>query len=172
MTQSPFSGPGLAQQGRPRPPWQPAGSPPTDNAPRDVRRGEPEVTHAVPTFTQAAATQAAATQATATQATQPRAAAPASRRHAPRGRGTGVLYWFMLSWTVASMGLVWSSPQNVRWGADMFGAGLLLSAAARIAFPARSAGMLATRRRWTDAATIAAFGIGTLAIGLVLPPPS
>jgi hypothetical protein len=154
MTQSPFSGPGLAQQGRPRPSWQPAGSPPAGPVPNDVRLGEPEAAHV------AAVTQAPATRARV------------SGRRAARGRRTGVLYWFTLSCTVASMGLVWSSPQNVRWGADLFGAGLLLSAVARIAFPARSAGMLATRRRWTDAATIAAFGIGTLAIGLVLPPPS
>jgi uncharacterized membrane protein YhhN len=100
------------------------------------------------------------------------AAPTASRRHAQRESRIGVIYWAIMLCTVAAMAMVWSSPQNVRWGADLFGAGLLLAAVARVTLPDRSAGMLMTRLRWTDAATLAVLGLGTLAVGIVLPPPS
>jgi hypothetical protein len=169
MTQPPFSGPGLAQgvsgrdSGRgPQPPWPQAGPPPASLASYSGHHAavrEPEVAYAAPM---------AASQATA-------AAMPVtstSRRRAQRQSGTGVVYSLLLLCTVAAMGLVWSSPRDVRWGADLFGAGLLLSAVARVVLPARSAGMLATRQRWTDAVTLTVLGLGTLAVGLVLPPPT
>jgi hypothetical protein len=156
MTQPPFSGQGLAREasgtGRgPQPPWQLAGQPPANAyhapAPYRPRPVSPEQ--------------------------QPEVApASVSRRHAPPESRTGVLYSLIMLCTAAFVGLVWSSPQNVRWGADLLGAGMVLAAVARVTFPERSAGMLATRRRWTDAATLTVLGLGTLAIGLVLPPPS
>jgi len=50
-------------------------------------------------------------------------------------------------------------------------AGILLAAAlVRLALPERRAGMLVSRRRPADVAVLAAFGIGLLVAGLVLPP--
>jgi len=109
----------------------------------------------------------------------PVAAAPATsaaratvNRRAREEPRTGGIYTVMLLFTVVAMGLVWSSPRDVRWGADVFGAGMLLAAVARAALPSRSAGMLATRQRLTDAATLAVLGLGTLVVGLALPPPT
>jgi hypothetical protein len=100
------------------------------------------------------------------------ARATVNRRRAREEPRTGGIYAVMLLFTVVAMGLVWSSPRDVRWGADVFGAGMLLAAVARVVLPARSAGMLATRQRLTDAATLAVLGLGTLVVGLALPPPT
>lgn len=177
MTQPPFSGHGLAREasgrggGRgPQPPWQsvgpPATTPPTYHAPASHQAPGPYRAHHVPLGEQEAAP------AVSTHAGPASASANASRRHAQPESRTGVLYSLIMLCTAVFVGLVWSSPQNVRWGADLLGAGMLLAAVARVACPDRSAGMLATRQRWTDAATLTVFGLGTLVIGLLLPPPS
>ena len=70
------------------------------------------------------------------------------------------------------LALVWmrQSGQNVR-GGTLAVAGILLAAAlVRLSLPERQAGMLVSRRRLADAAVLAAFGIGLLVAGLVLPP--
>ena len=40
----------------------------------------------------------------------------------------------------------------------------------RLVLPERRAGMLVSRRRLADVATLATFGVGLLVAGLVLPP--
>jgi Protein of unknown function (DUF3017) len=71
-----------------------------------------------------------------------------------------------------ALALVWirQSGQNVR-GGTLAVAGIMLAAAlVRLALPERRAGMLASRHRLADVAVLAAFGIGLLVAGLVLPP--
>ncbi len=69
------------------------------------------------------------------------------------------------------LALVWMrrNGENVR-GGTLAVAGILLAAAlVRLALPERRAGMLVSRRRLADVAVMAAFGIGLLVAGLVLP---
>jgi hypothetical protein len=47
---------------------------------------------------------------------------------------------------------------------------MLVAALVRLALPERRAGMLVARRRLADVAVLAAFGVGLLVAGLVLPP--
>lgn len=54
-------------------------------------------------------------------------------------------------------------------GGAVAGAALLAGAVVRLFLPARLAGLLAVRKRVTDAVTLAAFGAGLLIAGLVLP---
>ncbi|MGH3248463.1 MAG: DUF3017 domain-containing protein [Trebonia sp.] len=54
-------------------------------------------------------------------------------------------------------------------GGVIGGAALLVAGVARLLLPARLAGLLATRKRTTDVITLAVFGAGLLAAGLVLP---
>lgn len=71
-----------------------------------------------------------------------------------------------------ALALLWirQSGRNVR-GGTLAVAGVLLAAAlVRLALPERRAGMLVSRRRLADVAVLAAFGIGVLVAGLVLPP--
>lgn len=70
------------------------------------------------------------------------------------------------------LALVWirRSGQNVREGTLAVAALLLAAALVRLALPERRVGMLAARRRLADVAVLAAFGIGLLVAGLVLPP--
>jgi hypothetical protein len=71
-----------------------------------------------------------------------------------------------------ALALLWirQSGRNVR-GGTLAVAGVLLAAAlVRLALPERRAGMLVSRRRLADVAVLAAFGVGLLVAGLVLPP--
>jgi Protein of unknown function (DUF3017) len=83
--------------------------------------------------------------------------------------------WQQLPYAVVICGLalalVWmrQSGQNAR-GGTLAVAGILFAAAlARLALPERRAGMLASRRRLTDVAVLAALGTGLLVAGLLLP---
>jgi hypothetical protein len=71
-----------------------------------------------------------------------------------------------------ALALVWirQGGRNVR-GGTLAVAGVLLAAAlVRLALPENRAGMLVSRRRLADVAVLAAFGVGLLVAGLVLPP--
>jgi Protein of unknown function (DUF3017) len=71
-----------------------------------------------------------------------------------------------------ALALVWirQSGQNVR-GGTLAVAGVMLAAAlVRLALPEHRAGMLVSRRRLADVGVLAAFGVGLLVAGLVLPP--
>jgi hypothetical protein len=86
------------------------------------------------------------------------AALTENRHRAQRELRAGFVYPSLLVCVVAAMGLMWYSPRDVRWGAALVGAGMLLTALIRLVLPASAAGMLATRRRCMD-------------VGLLVPPP-
>jgi hypothetical protein len=70
-----------------------------------------------------------------------------------------------------ALALAWirQNGQNVR-GGTLAVAGVLFAAAlTRLALPERQVGMLASRRRLTDVAVLAALGTGLLVAGLLLP---
>jgi hypothetical protein len=83
--------------------------------------------------------------------------------------------WQQLPYALAicclALALVWirQNGQNVR-GGTLAVAGVLFAAAlTRLALPERQVGMLASRRRLTDVAVLAALGTGLLVAGLLLP---
>ena len=85
------------------------------------------------------------------------------------------LRWRQLPYATAiccvALALVWirQNGQNVR-GGTLAVAGVLFAAAlVRLALPERRVGMLASRRRLTDVAVLAALGTGLLVAGLLLP---
>jgi Protein of unknown function (DUF3017) len=102
------------------------------------------------------------------------------RHSAPRRRraaGPGRWRWHQqLPYAIAVCGvalaLVWirQSGQNVRGGTLAVAGVMLVAALVRLALPERRAGMLVSRRRLADVATLATFGVGLLVAGLVLPP--
>jgi hypothetical protein len=94
-----------------------------------------------------------------------------SRHRARPDSRAGFLYPALLAWVAIAMGLVWYSPRDVRWGAALAGAGMLIAALGRLGLPASAAGMLATRQRYLDVAALAVLGLGTLVVGLLVPPP-
>jgi hypothetical protein len=61
--------------------------------------------------------------------------------------------------------------REVRSGTLVMAGVLLAGAAARLGLPERRAGLLGSRRRLSDAAALAALGIGLLVAGLVFPVP-
>jgi hypothetical protein len=67
---------------------------------------------------------------------------------------------------------VWRGSQHVKGGIIAVASALLAAAVVRLVLPPQRAGMLACRRRFTDVLAFAVLGIGLLAAGLVLPPPS
>ena len=79
-------------------------------------------------------------------------------------------YAILICALVVALVWVWQSGQHVK-GGTLAIAGILLAAAlVRLALPERRAGMLASRHRLADVSVLAAFGIGLLVAGLVLPP--
>ena len=103
----------------------------------------------------------------------PRRARAPARRPAPLHRRRRWVYQVPYAIVICGLvlALVWiqRSGQNVR-GGTLAVAGLLLAAAlVRLVLPEHRAGMLVTRRRLADIAVLAAFGIGLLVAGLVLP---
>jgi hypothetical protein len=97
-----------------------------------------------------------------------RAAATRARRD--RGMIGVVPYLVVLVCTVAGVYIAWreGSAGGGRGGV-VAGSALLAAAVVRLALPARLAGLLASRRRVTDVLVLAAFGVGLLVAGLVLP---
>jgi len=66
--------------------------------------------------------------------------------------------------------IAWSqATAGGREGGAIAGCALLAAAAVRLLLPAGLSGLLAVRKRSTDVCTLAAFGIGLLVVGLVLP---
>jgi hypothetical protein len=66
--------------------------------------------------------------------------------------------------------IAWSQvTAGGREGGVIAGCALLAAAAVRLLLPAGLSGLLAVRKRSTDVCTLAAFGIGLLVVGLVLP---
>jgi hypothetical protein len=92
-----------------------------------------------------------------------------------RAAAPGRQRWRQLLYVVAlcclALALYWmrQGGQNIK-GGTLAVAGILFAAAlARLALPERRVGMLASRRRLTDVAVLAALGTGLLVAGLLLP---
>jgi multisubunit Na+/H+ antiporter MnhB subunit len=100
---------------------------------------------------------------------------PGGRAGARRAPPAGRPRWHQVPYAIVlcclGLALVWmrQSGQDVK-GGTLAVAGVLFAAAlARLALPERRAGLLASRRRITDAAILAALGTGLLIAGLLLP---
>ncbi len=71
-------------------------------------------------------------------------------------------------------GLIWiwqGGGHGVRGGTLAVAGAMFVAALARLVLPESRAGMLASRKRFTDVVTLAALAVGLLAAGLVLPAP-
>jgi hypothetical protein len=99
-------------------------------------------------------------------------------KHASAGRDQagddggiiGVIpYLVVLVCAAAGLYVAWRQGSAGGRGAAIAGIALLVAAAVRLALPARLVGLLGTRKRVTDVITLAVFGAGLIAIGLVLP---
>jgi hypothetical protein len=102
-----------------------------------------------------------------------RHSAPRRGRDVAPGRGRWhqqVPYVIVICGLVLALVWIRRSGQNVRGGTLAVAAVLLAAALVRLALPERRAGMLVSRHRLADVAVLAAFGIGLLVAGLVLPP--
>ncbi len=76
----------------------------------------------------------------------------------------------VLAVTVAGVYIAWrEGSAGGGEGGVIAGIALLAGAVARLLLPSRVAGLLATRKRTTDVVTLAIFGVGLVAAGLVLP---
>jgi Protein of unknown function (DUF3017) len=107
-------------------------------------------------------------------------APPAPRSHRHRRAVTARpaearQWWWQLPYGIAigclALALVWmrQNGQNVRGGTLAVAGVLFATALTRLALPERRVGMLASRRRLTDVAVLAALGTGLLVAGLLLP---
>ena len=108
-------------------------------------------------------------------AAQPSPASPQLTARAKRAREDAsivgaVPLLAVLAVTVAGVYIAWrEGSAGGGEGGVVAGAALLVGALARLLIPARLAGLLATRKRATDVATLAIFGAALLVVGLVLP---
>jgi hypothetical protein len=76
----------------------------------------------------------------------------------------------VLAVTVAGVYIAWREGSSGGGeGGVIAGIALFAGAVARLLLPSRVAGLLATRKRTTDVATLAIFGVGLVVAGLVLP---
>lgn len=93
--------------------------------------------------------------------------APAPAR---AGAESLILYLAVLVCVVAGIYISWHlGSRGGGQGGVIAGGALMVAAVARLVLPGKLAGLLASRRRVTDAVTLAAFGACLLAVGLVLP---
>lgn len=105
-----------------------------------------------------------------------RQAEPASRPPAaPGGQRAGLLtqlpYLVVLAGLVAGLATIRSSQQAVRGGTLVIAGALLAGSLIRLILPTGRAGMLSSRRRLADVATLAVLGIGLLIAGLLARVP-
>ncbi len=105
-----------------------------------------------------------------------RMAETASRPPAERGsRAAGLLtqlpYVVVLAGLVAGLATIRSGQQAVRGGTLVIAGALLAGSLIRLILPAGRVGMLGSRRRLADVATLAILGIGLLVVGLLARIP-
>jgi drug/metabolite transporter (DMT)-like permease len=98
----------------------------------------------------------------------------ASARDDHDRQGGGIVgaipYLAVLLCAVAGVYIAWrDGSAGGGQGAVIAGVALLIGAVARLALPSRLVGLLGTRRRAIDVLTLAAFGLGLVVAGLVLP---
>jgi hypothetical protein len=81
-----------------------------------------------------------------------------------------VPYLAVLTVTAAGLYIAWHQGSDGGGrGGIVAGAALLVAAVVRMLLPRKLAGLLASRGRVSDAATLIVFGAGLLIAGLVLP---
>lgn len=98
----------------------------------------------------------------------------AGARRAPRSRRVRaqIAYLAVLGGAAAALAWMWQGAENVRGGTLALAGALSVAAVVRLALPETLAGMLVTRSRAVDVATLAVLAAGLLAVGLVLPTGS
>ena len=108
---------------------------------------------------------------------------PAASHRAARSRtpnqsrdphaAVGALAWVPYLIVLAGAGLgIFLAVRGAKYaglGTGLLGGSLLVGALLRLALPERYAGLLATRRKASDALAFAAFGAAVLAVALTLP---
>jgi hypothetical protein len=125
---------------------------------------------------QAATSQAGAGQAATSQAAAGRAGAGqaatggAGASRASAARGGWLPYLLVLSCAVFGLAWIWAGGAHAAKGGTLALAGaMFVGALARLVLPESRIGMLASRKRFIDVATMAALGAALLAAGLLLP---
>jgi len=78
-------------------------------------------------------------------------------------------YLIVLAGVAAGMFVVWQGSKYAGPGAALVGCSLLAGALFRLILPARSAGLLSSRRKASDVLAFAAFGAAVLAVAIALP---
>jgi hypothetical protein len=78
-------------------------------------------------------------------------------------------YLVVLAGAVAGVAVMGGGEREVRQGTLVIAGMLLVAAVARLMLPERRAGMLGSRRRLSDVATLGALGICLLVMGLLIP---
>ena len=71
---------------------------------------------------------------------------------------------------VMVMSMVAAVLGHWRWASALMAAALLLGAALRLILPRSVAGLLVIRRRWIDVTVMAALGVSTLVMAMIVPP--
>jgi Protein of unknown function (DUF3017) len=100
-------------------------------------------------------------------------ARPAAARGKRAVRGAQLPYLFVLACGASGIVLIWLGGGNaVKRGTLAVAGAMFVAALARLALPESRAGMLASRKRFTDVVTLVALGAGLLAAGLLLPAAS
>jgi Protein of unknown function (DUF3017) len=124
----------------------------------------------------AGAGQAASSQPDAGQAPTGRAGAGqavtggAGASRASTARGGWLPYLLVLSCAVFGLAWIWAGGAHAAKGGTLALAGaMFVGALARLVLPESRIGMLASRKRFIDVATMAALGAALLAAGLLLP---
>jgi hypothetical protein len=78
-------------------------------------------------------------------------------------------YLIVLAGIAAGLFVTWQGSQDAGPGTALVGGVLLAAAVARLVLPPRFAGLLASRSRALDVATLAALGAAVLAVAAWLP---
>jgi hypothetical protein len=97
-----------------------------------------------------------------------RASSPGARR-GQAGRGGWLVYLGVLG--IVAAGLIWlwrGGTHAARGGTLALAGALFVAALARLALPESRAGLLVSRKRFTDVVTLAALGAGLLVAGLLV----
>jgi DUF3017 family protein len=84
-----------------------------------------------------------------------------------------VIYLAVLACSAGGLAWTWrSGTHGLRRGTLAVAGAMFVAALARLVLPESRAGVLASRKRFTDVVTLAALGAGLLAAGLLLQVPS
>lgn len=78
----------------------------------------------------------------------------------------------LLVLAAVAVGVVFAATGHWRRAALMVAGALMLGGFLRAVLPRRVAGLLVVRRRWVDVAVMAAFGVATAIVALVVPAGS